>query len=84
MLLDLRLSYNTYYELGKILSKNFKNIFATLEGGYNTDTLPQCTYNFLDGINQKPIKYKEQETESSIKLLEQFEKTIQMLEKNLK
>ncbi|MEZ4909108.1 MAG: hypothetical protein R2771_16035 [Saprospiraceae bacterium] len=36
MMLDLRISIDTYYyKIGKILSENFKNIFAVLEGGYN-------------------------------------------------
>ena len=67
-LLQLRLSVDTFYEIGRILTENFDNIFATLEGGYNTEMLPKCLYNFLDGINQNPKQYSEKHTETGIKI----------------
>jgi len=84
LLLDLRLSTNVYYKIGQILSKNFKNIFATLEGGYNTIVFPKCVYNFLDGINQKPIRFKERATDTMIQIRDEYEARILRLEKNLK
>ena len=83
-LLDLELSANTYFELGKILKENFINVFATLEGGYNIDVLPKCFYNFLDGINGKPKTYSEDPTESTILTMEMFELDLDKLIKNLK
>ncbi|MEA2037447.1 MAG: histone deacetylase [Nanoarchaeota archaeon] len=83
LLLDLRLSANTYYKLGKMLS-NFKNVFATLEGGYNVELFPKCLYNFLDGINKKNIRFKDQNTDSRIIAIDEFEARMYQLEKNLK
>lgn len=84
LLLDLRLSMDTYHWMGNMLRKNFKNIFATFEGGYNTQTLPGCINNFLDGINGKKKRFKEQHTESDIKMINEMEFRIDKLERNLK
>jgi acetoin utilization deacetylase AcuC-like enzyme len=83
LLLDLRLSTNAYYKIGKILSR-FKNVFATLEGGYNIVVFPKCVNNFIDGINGKKIKYSERATDSRIIAIDEFEGRINQLEKNLK
>lgn len=58
-LLDLMYSYHSFYECGYRLRKNFKNVFAVLEGGYHED-LKMCTDMFLDGVNKgaKPSKIK--------------------------
>ena len=48
LLLDLRVSVNSYYKIGLELRKNFKNIFATLEGGYNVEELPKCLSSSLE------------------------------------
>jgi acetoin utilization deacetylase AcuC-like enzyme len=83
LLLELKLTTNTYYKLGGLVRKNFKNFFATLEGGYNTKILPHCVYNFLDGINNKKQRFKEEETISSKEVKKEYEKRIKELEKNL-
>ncbi|MFH1994824.1 MAG: histone deacetylase [Nitrospinota bacterium] len=71
-LLDLRLSLDTYYKIGKILRERFDNIFAVLEGGYNTDFLSKGVYNFIDGINGEKMRFREKETESKISIIEQY------------
>lgn len=83
-LLDLALSVNCYYALGKQLKENFPHVFATLEGGYNTDFLPKCFYNFLDGVNAKQQRFTEDATESTILTMEQFETDLDHLMMNLK
>lgn len=83
LLLDLRLSANTYYKLGKVLTERFKNVFATLEGGYNTEVFHKCVFNFIDGINNKNIKFKEQATDSRIIARDEYESRVHQLEKNL-
>jgi acetoin utilization deacetylase AcuC-like enzyme len=82
-LLDLELSANTYFELGKILKDNFASVFATLEGGYNAQVLPNCLYNFLDGVNGDPIRFTEEATESTILTIEMFETDLEKLINNL-
>jgi len=82
-LLDLRLSMNTYYKLGKILSKKFRHIFAVLEGGYNLEVFPKCLLNFLDGINNHPMKFKERQTDSKIQTIKEYEYRADQLEANL-
>jgi len=84
LLLDLRLSLDAFHKIGTIIKENFKNIFATLEGGYNVETFPKCVQNFLDGINGKPIQFKEGATDSRIQVIEEFETRMIELEKNLK
>ena len=83
-LLNLNLSTNCYFELGKLLAENFSHIFATLEGGYNTEFLPKCFYNFLDGVNGKPQRFSEDSTESTILTMESFETDFDRLLTNLK
>lgn len=82
-LLDLELTTDMYYEIGVLLRENFSNIFATLEGGYNTEMLPQCIYNFIDGVNGKPKQFSEERTDSTILTLESFEIEMDKLMKNL-
>jgi acetoin utilization deacetylase AcuC-like enzyme len=73
LLLDLRLSVNTFYKIGKLISENFENTFATLEGGYNIEVFPKCIYNFLDGINGKEMRFKERNTDSLIQTYYEYE-----------
>ncbi|NQT64957.1 MAG: histone deacetylase [FCB group bacterium] len=73
LLLDLRLTVNTFYKVGKIISANFKNVFATLEGGYNIEIFPRCLYNFLDGINNEKMRYTERHTDSLIQTFYEYE-----------
>src|SRR3989338_3670227 len=74
-LLQLNLTLNSYYEVGKLLSNNFKNIFACLEGGYNVEVLPHCVSAFLTGINNKRmnLQFKEQRTISAANVQREFE-----------
>lgn len=71
-LLDLRLSAMTYYRLGEILSGEFANVFATLEGGYNLDYLPRCIKNFVTGISHEKIHFEESPTVSSGRTADEF------------
>lgn len=84
-LLQLNLTVNSYYEVGKLLSSNFKNIFACLEGGYNTNLLPHCVSAFLMGINNQKAKleFKEQKTVSAANVQREFEARIKSLRLNL-
>lgn len=83
LLLDLKLTVNSYYKLGKILRENFENMYATLEGGYNTEALPFCVFNFLEGINGKKQKYEEKDIKSSQEVKKEYEKRIKELNRNL-
>lgn len=78
-LLNLNFSLNSYYQLGKIISKNFDNIFAVLEGGYNLSYLPKCVYNFIAGLNQEKIKFEEKATISRATVKEEYQKRIVQL-----
>ncbi len=84
LLLDLRLSLNAFYNVGIMLSENFDNIFATLEGGYNIEMFPKCLYNFLDGVNQIKMKFKERATDSMIQTYYEYEGRKALLEQNLR
>ena len=83
LLLQLRLTVNAFYYTGKLLANNFENVFATLEGGYNIEELPKCLYNFLDGINRQPQRHFEQQTETDIKIWNEYELRIDSLLVNL-
>ncbi len=83
LLLDLKWSANTFYYLGQKLNEHFDHIFATLEGGYNIEMLPNCLYNFLNGINGKDIYFEERPTESRIDVIDEFDLRMGALESNL-
>jgi len=80
-LLQLNLTSNSYYEVGRLLLNNFKNIFACLEGGYNIQVLPHCVSAFLMGINNQKgkLEFKEQRTTSAASVERQFESRIKNL-----
>lgn len=59
MLLGLNVSMDSFYSIGYKLRKNFPNIFAVLEGGYNAEVLVKSVENFIDGINHEPKKHTE-------------------------
>jgi acetoin utilization deacetylase AcuC-like enzyme len=84
LLLDLRLTADVFHNTGKILSANFKNVFATLEGGYNVEELPKCVTNFLNGINNKKKIYSERHTDSDIKVWNDYELRIDHLLSTMK
>ncbi|HHH52378.1 MAG TPA: histone deacetylase [Bacteroidetes bacterium] len=73
MLLQLNVSLDSYYKIGKILKENFENIFAVLEGGYNPDILVKSVYNFIAGINGEKIVYSERHSESDVKIFQTYD-----------
>jgi acetoin utilization deacetylase AcuC-like enzyme len=83
LLLDMRLTVDTFYKLGELLRDNFENVFATLEGGYNIRELPKCILNFLNGYNKKPKKFTENHTETNIKIWNEYEMRLDGLLSNL-
>jgi acetoin utilization deacetylase AcuC-like enzyme len=83
-LLQLNLSTNSFYETGKLLSKNFKKIFACLEGGYNIDFLHKNVLDFLNGINNKGQKFREKETKSENDVKNDFDIRVSLLKEKLK
>lgn len=83
-LLDQRLTINTFYKIGKLISANFKNVFATLEGGYNIDVFPKCLYNFLDGINNSKMRFEEKKTDSYFQTFQEYEKRKARIMQNLR
>ena len=84
LLLDLRVTVNTYYKIGKLISANFQNVFATLEGGYNIEIFPRCLYNFLDGINNQKMRFEERPTDSLIQTYYEYEGRKAMVMQHLK
>ena len=84
-LLQLNLTVNSYYEIGKLLSSNFKDIFACLEGGYNITILPHCVSAFLIGVNNQKAKleFTEQKTTSATNVQREFESRMKNLKLNL-
>lgn len=64
-LLQLRLTKETYYWIGKTIRQSAPTIFAVLEGGYNVETLPHCVWNFIDGTNGEPMRFDEEATTSA-------------------
>jgi len=73
LLLDLNLSSNSYYELGRVLRESFDNIFACLEGGYSISIFSECLYSFLDGINDKAYRFSAENTYSRHQIREEYE-----------
>jgi acetoin utilization deacetylase AcuC-like enzyme len=84
LLLDLRLTAGTYYKIGRLLSEKFKNVFAALEGGYNTIVFPKSVQNFIDGINGERMRFEEHATDTMIQVREEYEARMYMVEKYLK
>ena len=82
-LLELNYTTSSFYEIGRILSNNLTNIFAVLEGGYNIDYLPKCIYNFIAGVNQSKIPFKETATISNDSVKQEGLKRIKALKEIL-
>lgn len=84
-LLQLNLTTNSYYEVGKLLSSNFKDVFACLEGGYDVKMLPYCVSAFLMGVNKQNAKleFKEQKTVSAANVQREFENRMKSLRLSL-
>lgn len=83
-LLDLRYSLSSFYDVGVLIRENFRNFFATLEGGYNLDIMPKATYNFLAGINGEPKPHDEVYTDSRIIAIDEFRNRLGILTEKLK
>lgn len=83
-LLQLNLTTNAFYETGKLLSKNFNNIFACLEGGYNLDFIHKNILDFVNGINRKEQQFKEKSTISDNDVKNDFNLRIKILKEKLK
>ena len=62
----------------------FDNYFAILEGGYNTDILPDCINGFLDGINGKEYQGDSMHTDSEILVHNEHEMRLHNLISHLK
>jgi acetoin utilization deacetylase AcuC-like enzyme len=83
LLLDLRVTAESFYHVGIKLQAHFDHLFATLEGGYNVEELPKCVFNFVAGINNETMPYNEQHTTSERKVWEEYELRLQEVIKNL-
>lgn len=75
-ILNLMLTKNSYYSIGKVLGENFIHLFATLEGGYNIEELPDCIYSFIDGVNGKEHQYKEEYSSSHSSIWNEYERRL--------
>ena len=62
-----------------MLNRDFRDIFAVLEGGYNVKYLPLCIDNFLAGINGKPSVGDEPPTRSIEDVSEEFDSRLSRL-----
>ncbi len=80
----LNYTQNAYYKTGKLLRKSFKNIFATLEGGYNPLWLDKCIRSFQDGINCKEQELDESPTKTEDCKKKEFNNNLEELKANLK
>ncbi len=81
---DLSYTLKSYHETGMMLYKNFKNVFATLEGGYDPKWLAECATVFKDGINGKEASFKDQpETKTLAYNRKKFEDNFVQLKMNL-
>lgn len=73
-LLQLRATGNFFHWIGQTLAAHFPGkIFATLEGGYNSEELPGCVHNFIAGVNGAPMPHPETPTTSGLRIWETYE-----------
>lgn len=82
-LLDLRVSADSFYRIGKLIGETFDNVFATLEGGYSIMDLYKGVLNFTAGINGEPMPIIEKETDSEILVWDAYEMNKNMVLSNL-
>lgn len=73
LLLELRVTAGSFYQIGEKIRERFSNVFAALEGGYNVELLPHCVHNFLAGINDDEMPYEEEPTSSQRAVWEEYE-----------
>lgn len=83
-LLQLNLTTNTYYGIGKLLSNNFKSIFACLEGGYNLNFIHKNILDFVNGINKKSQQFYENPNVSDTDVKNDFNIRMELLKENIK
>lgn len=79
LLLELRVTAGSFYQIGERIRERFANVFATLEGGYNVEMLPHCVHNFLAGINDEEMPYVEEATCSQRAVWEEYEARLHAL-----
>lgn len=84
LLLTLELTKHSYYRTGRILSENFSEIFAVLEGGYNPGTLRGCVDSFLAGINGDEYEMDERMSESRYLIFSEYEATAARIERKIR
>jgi acetoin utilization deacetylase AcuC-like enzyme len=72
-LLQLNLSPNAFYEIGKMIASSFSNTFAVLEGGYHPGALERGVYSFLAGMNGQNIPYTAEKSISGLRAWETYE-----------
>lgn len=82
-LLELRVTTNSFHQVGRLLAAEFEEVFATLEGGYNTDVLSDCIHAFLDGFNGDELNTSEPKTDSSPELRQEFDMRMNELKQAL-
>ncbi len=75
-LLDLRVTAGTFYKIGALLRENFKQVFATLEGGYSIEQLPLCIHNFTAGINGEAMPHAQLPTTTDARTREEYDRRI--------
>lgn len=73
LLLDLKATNHSFYQIGKRLRESFSTLFATLEGGYNVQELERGVYSFLAGVNGVENPYPESPTHSGMRVWETYE-----------
>ncbi len=83
-LLQLNLTTNAFYETGVLLSKNFPDAFACLEGGYNLDYLHRCVLDFVNGMNGKKQQFSEDMSKSDVTCTNDYKLRIELLKENLR
>ena len=74
-LLQLRYSETVYEQIGRMFKKEFKNIFAVLEGGYQPEALNSCLSSFIDGINKRILPRRRINSDSEILVWNEYELT---------
>ncbi len=79
----LNFTTNSFYGAGKLLSTNFENIFACLEGGYNVDFLHKNILSFLDGVNKEENQFRGELIKTEQPIKKEFEKRFEELKRNL-
>lgn len=82
-LLELKVTNNSFHEVGRILAAEFENVFATLEGGYNVDLLGKSIRAFLDGFNGGTLKDPEARIDSTFQLHDELGMRLDTVEHHL-